>query len=222
MSRDAVNAGGKTASSAPNPAPEQQTEPLFPITTSGLDSYLSYRYDEATDSHSVVATQDLPANTHIAYITTHTPLPTPLYSTVQTSRSTHIELNSPLLYLNHSCQPTASITIFSPDAATGKYPATLPGDFTPGLNAPGSVKPGEHGIAGEVRVGERGVKKGEGVTFFYPCTEWSMGRGFECECRAVGCLGRIEGAKGLSGKQMEGRGKVAAWIAEMMRERDGE
>ncbi|KAK6439497.1 hypothetical protein LTR95_004299 [Oleoguttula sp. CCFEE 5521] len=206
----------------PSDASPRISEPLFPITTSSLDRFLAYEYDAATDSHSLIATRDLEPDTHIAYITTHTPEPTPLYSTVQTSRTTHIELNSPLLYLNHSCSPTASIHIFSPDPSTGQYPTTLPDDFTRGLNAPGSVEPGDHGIAGEVRVGEKGVRKEEGVTFFYPCTEWSMGRGFECKCDEEGCLGWIEGAKSLSRAQMQGKGQVAEWVWDMMRERHGE
>ncbi|OQO11814.1 hypothetical protein B0A48_03541 [Cryoendolithus antarcticus] len=206
----------------PSDASPRISEPLFPITTSSLDKFIAYEYDAATDSHSLIATRHLEPNTHIAYITTHTPEPTPLYSTVQTSRTTHIELNSPLLYLNHSCNPTASIHIFSPDPQTGTYPSSLPVRFTPGLNAPATVKSGERGIAGQVRVGEREVKKGEGVTFFYPCTEWSMGRGFQCACGEEGCLGRIEGAKGLSRTQMAGKGQVADWIVDMMQERDGE
>nr|OQO17683.1 hypothetical protein B0A51_16270 [Rachicladosporium sp. CCFEE 5018] len=204
----------------PSDASTRVSKPLFPITTPGLDSFLAYKYDPASDSHSLTATHDLPPDTHIAYITTHTPSPTPLYSTIQTSRTTHIELNSPLLYLNHSCSPTASIHIFSPDAGARVYPSTLPRGFEPGLNAPASVKPGEHGIAGEVRVGEKGVRKGESVTFFYPCTEWSMGRGFECRCGEERCLGWIEGAKGLRREEMGGKGEVASWIREGMRERD--
>eukprot|EP00798_Chlamydomonas_sp_ICE-L_P016717 gene16717-22986_t len=33
------------------------------------------------------------------------------------------------------------------------------------------------------------------VTFFYPSTEWDLGRPFTCSCGASNCLGRIEGAR---------------------------
>lgn len=35
-----------------------------------------------------------------------TPASEPTYATVQTGRDTHLNLNSDLLYINHSCEPT--------------------------------------------------------------------------------------------------------------------
>ena len=44
----------------------------------------------------------------------------------------------------------------------------------------------------------RKIEIGEELTFFYPSTEWSMDRGFECHCGTQECLGRIQGATHLS------------------------
>ena len=43
----------------------------------------------------------------------------------------------------------------------------------------------------------RKIQIGEQLTFFYPSTEWSMDRGFDCLCQSSGCLGYIKGAAHL-------------------------
>ncbi len=43
----------------------------------------------------------------------------------------------------------------------------------------------------------RKIEMGEELTFFYPSTEWSMDRGFECYCGSEKCLGMIQGAAEL-------------------------
>jgi len=50
------------------------------------------------------AEQSLPAGALLAKITTATEVPVPAYSSVQTPAG-HIELNSDLIYVNHSCSP---------------------------------------------------------------------------------------------------------------------
>lgn len=40
----------------------------------------------------------------------------------------------------------------------------------------------------------RDISENEDITFFYPSTEWSMVRPFECFCGAPSCLGTIQGA----------------------------
>lgn len=42
------------------------------------------------------------------------------------------------------------------------------------------------------------IEAGEELTFFYPSTEWSMNRGFDCLCQSENCLGRIQGAAHLA------------------------
>ena len=43
----------------------------------------------------------------------------------------------------------------------------------------------------------RNIEIGEELTFFYPSTEWSMDRGFDCICQSNNCLGCIKGAAHL-------------------------
>lgn len=43
----------------------------------------------------------------------------------------------------------------------------------------------------------RKIEIGEELMFFYPSTEWSMDRGFDCLCKSSGCLGYIKGAAHL-------------------------
>ncbi|MGB3508912.1 MAG: SET domain-containing protein-lysine N-methyltransferase [Microcoleaceae cyanobacterium] len=43
----------------------------------------------------------------------------------------------------------------------------------------------------------RKIEIGEELTFFYPSTEWSMDRGFDCICKSKNCLGSIQGAAHL-------------------------
>ena len=42
------------------------------------------------------------------------------------------------------------------------------------------------------------IEVGEEITFFYPSTEWSMNRAFDCFCNSEHCLGKIQGSKFLS------------------------
>ncbi|NES83862.1 MAG: SET domain-containing protein [Moorea sp. SIO2B7] len=41
------------------------------------------------------------------------------------------------------------------------------------------------------------IEIGEELIFFYPSTEWSMDRGFDCICQSENCLGYIQGAAHL-------------------------
>ncbi|EST08591.1 SET domain protein [Kalmanozyma brasiliensis GHG001] len=91
------------------------------------------------------------------------------YSTVQTGPETHIELNSDLLYCNHSCDPNVAFVIGDArDKASWKARA------------------------------EKDIKKGDILTFFYPSTEWHMSQPFDCSCGSSShCLGKIDGAHSI-------------------------
>jgi len=52
-----------------------------------------------------VSLVDLGAGALFVKIDTATPTSMPAYSTFQTSKDSHVELNSDLLYCNHSCDP---------------------------------------------------------------------------------------------------------------------
>ena len=174
-----------------------KTEPAFPITSQGLDKYFTYHsHGEDGLSNSLRAKVDLKAGQLIAYITTHTPQKAPAWSSVQTGPNSHIELNSPMLYINPSCSPNVEFRMVSPDA-DGKYPSASSYPIREGEPAPVA---GDYGVAGELRVSEsRDLKAGEDLSFFYPSTEWDMGKPFKCLCDAPKdvCLGEISGAKAV-------------------------
>jgi len=48
-----------------------------------------------------------------------------------------------------------------------------------------------------VLIALRNIEIGEEFTFFYPSTEWSMNRGFDCICQSENCLRYIQGAAHL-------------------------
>lgn len=70
----------------------------------------------------------------------------------------------------------------------------------------------------EVRVGDRDLKEGDELTFFYPSTEWEMDQPFECACGEEGCRGRIEGAGKMGEKGLEGYW-LNGHVREMLEER---
>ncbi|PNS15775.1 Histone-lysine N-methyltransferase, H3 lysine-4 specific [Sphaceloma murrayae] len=106
--------------SAPPPPPSAPTDPsvaqqtptgAYPLSLNDLTSLVAYHAHPAGLSiRSLVA---LPAGSVFTKITTSTPAPVKRWSTVQTSESTHIELNSALLYMNHSCDPSLEINVKS-------------------------------------------------------------------------------------------------------------
>lgn len=182
---------------------EGKTEPVYPITTLGLDRYFTYHsHGEDGLSNSLRAKVDVPAGQLVGYITTHTPLKKPAWSSVQTGPNSHIELNCPMLYINHSCAPNMEFHMVSPDA-NGNYPDSTTYPVQPGQPAPTS---GQFGIAGELRVAkDRDLKAGEDLSFFYPSTEWDMGKPFQCLCDAPRdiCMGKIQGAKHVDRKVLD-------------------
>ncbi|EPS44126.1 hypothetical protein H072_1840 [Dactylellina haptotyla CBS 200.50] len=62
-------------------------------------------YKEGSFSQYATASNPIPKNTVIADFSAATPATSKAYSSVQVSETEHIELNSDLLYSNHSCDP---------------------------------------------------------------------------------------------------------------------
>ena len=62
----------------------------------------------------------------------------------------------------------------------------------------------------------RKIKKGEELTFFYPSTEWSMDRGFDCLCQSENCLGKIQGAAHLPIEVLK-KYKLSQYIQQKLR-----
>ncbi|CAE6425931.1 hypothetical protein ACGC1H_004744 [Rhizoctonia solani] len=102
----------------------------------------------------------------------------------------HIELNSVLVYVNHSCSPNAAFDLDSSNKAEWNFRAL------------------------------RDIQPEEELTFFYPSTEWDMDQGFPCRCQAKNCLGYIRGAKYLSRAQVAEREFISAYISRLLDQRD--
>lgn len=176
-----------------------RTHPAFPLTTNDLEQIMQLEPAFA-GQWSIVSSMNQSSGSHLCYITTQTPCPVSTWSSVQTSKQSHIELNSALVYMNHSCAPTVEIEVFSPDE-NGLY---------------------VNGRAGEVRVVKgRDLQKGEELTFFYPSTEYISPRPFKCLCTAGKgiCIGVQEGACSLD-VQVLARHFINKHIYQLLGERD--
>jgi len=199
---------------------EHDTDPLtttsaYPLSVNNLEKLMDFVHTPA--GLCVVSKVSLPAGAHFTYLTAHVPQQKKSWKTIQTSTSTQTDPQSALLYMNHSCAPSIEVHTFSPNEL-GEYPRVPPGGNRNGeiigINA--------YGIAGEVRVArDRGIEPGDALTFFYPSTEWSMDRPFDCLCGAGEgkCLGVVSGASSIDSKTMQ-RWYFNDHIHELARQRD--
>ncbi|WWC94790.1 hypothetical protein V866_001640 [Kwoniella sp. B9012] len=188
-------------------APQQWTKPTY-SNTHGGKTYRPTHPDlfkvEFTPPQSggeeyssrLVAVRDFEPNERITKLTNISLAPEKAYSSVQFGKGQrdHLELNSDLLFMNHSCSPTAEIHLTS--------------------NNPDQW---------EVRTTSKGLKTGDAITFFYPSTEWDMAQGFQCACGFENCLGEIKGAKHISLEELESRSYVNEHIRQLKEtQRQGE
>ncbi|KAI9633951.1 uncharacterized protein MKK02DRAFT_38621 [Dioszegia hungarica] len=144
--------------------------------------------DEESFSSKLVALEDFPPNSDITKLTNLSRAPVKAYSSVQhgVGPNDHFELNSDLLFMNHSCAPSVYVAL-----------------------------PPNRSSEWRVKAGPQGIQRGQDMTFFYPSTEWDMAQGFDCNCGATNCLKSIRGAKYLSLSELEERGHVNEHIREM-------
>lgn len=147
---------------------------------------------EESFSSRLVASREYGAGEVICHLENVSQAHEKAYSSVQygPGETDHLELNSDLLFMNHSCAPTVELDLSSP-------------------------RP-EHWSVRTLQV----VRTGEPLTFFYPSTEWNMAQGFDCSCGAETCLRRISGAKCLSLDELERRGGLSRHIRTLKREQD--
>ncbi|KAF4975453.1 hypothetical protein FZEAL_7750 [Fusarium zealandicum] len=117
-----------------------------------------------------------------------TPASEPTYATVQTGRDTHLNLNSDLLYINHSCEPTLLFDV---------------GNFNI-LVGPKGLKAGDELTVREPPYHSNPVLQLTRIQFFYPSTEWHMAQPFDCLCGTPTCRGRIAGARDMTEAQLDG------------------
>ncbi|ODA82028.1 hypothetical protein RJ55_00533 [Drechmeria coniospora] len=117
----------------------------------------------------------------------------PTYATVQIGRDRHMSLNSDLLYINHSCEPSLV------------SPPTRP-SFPTQLSLSGSRVASAYIDTGSMSIlaGPKGLRHGDELTYFYPSTEWHMAQPFSCHCGTPACRGTISGARDMTAEQLEG------------------
>ncbi|WWC71914.1 uncharacterized protein I206_105873 [Kwoniella pini CBS 10737] len=132
-------------------------------------------------SSKLIAIKDFKPNEIITKLTNLSIAPEKAYSSVQfgSGKRDHLELNSDLLFMNHSCSPTAEIHLPSNNLQNWEVRTTL-----------------------------KGLKEGEAITFFYPSTEWDMAASFKCNCGSENCLGEIKGAKHIPINDLEDRSYI--------------
>ncbi|KAG9018898.1 hypothetical protein FRB90_008479 [Tulasnella sp. 427] len=102
----------------------------------------------------------------------------------------HVELNSDLVYVNHSCEPNVAFDLSAPN----------PDDW-------------------HVRALKE-IPVGEPLTFFYPSTEWEMAQPFRCTCNTETCLGEVKGASALTSDELRKRGFINSFILKKVQEGD--
>ena len=173
--------------------------PSFPITQNNLQDIMEYCLTPYRQT-SVRSRVARPRGAHLAYVSTHYAVPEATWSSIQTSRTDHVEFNSGLVYMNHSCAPTVELEVHPPEAQ-GRYP---------------------NGVAGEVRVArDRDLQVGDELVWFYPSTEWASAKPFQCLCGAEGegCIGMHRGSKYLPREQLE-RYFVNRHVHDLVAERD--
>jgi len=103
----------------------------------------------------------------------------------------HVELNSDLVYVNHSCKPNVAFDLSSPDLCKWHVRAL------------------------------EDIQVGTTLTFFYPSTEWDMDQPFDCQCNTDSCLKRIQGAAYLSREELNKRKFINSYIWVLVNQRDG-
>lgn len=84
------------------------TKSIYPLSTNDLEALSRYS-PNAKEPNALLSKVSLPAGSLFANIATATEVPKKSWSTVQVSEDKHIELNSALVYLNHSCVPSMEL-----------------------------------------------------------------------------------------------------------------
>lgn len=84
------------------------SKPTYPLSSNQLEGLVSY-VPSAEEPCSIVSKVDLPAGSVLTPIISSTQTSVKAYSSVQVTKDEHIELNSALLYMNHSCDPSVEL-----------------------------------------------------------------------------------------------------------------
>ncbi|OAV95674.1 hypothetical protein PTTG_04808 [Puccinia triticina 1-1 BBBD Race 1] len=148
------------------------------------DQFEIFHGPEGCFDSKLISLQDFPAGQVLATLGQECKVSqTKAYTSVQfdddavAPKKAHFELNSELVYINHSCEPNVAFDL------------------------PGGWKGLEEGRWCLRSLSE--IKKGEALTFAYFSTEWHMAQPFQCKCGSRNCLGMIQGAKHLDKETLD-------------------
>ncbi|KAF9978684.1 hypothetical protein BGZ73_001039 [Actinomortierella ambigua] len=178
-------------------------------------------YSEGSYNSRLVASRAYSKGEIICKVEGTTPGPKK-YTSVQVSKTEHIELNSDLVFMNHSCNPTVNLNtddmtiVAVQDVKEGK--STFPPSF-PLIPAPVLSHTREDLGTGTKHFKSDSSSPGDSLTFFYPSSEWEMDQPFPCWCGDDKCVKQIQGAKFLS-KEVMSRYWTACHIKDLLDERD--
>lgn len=103
------------------------SKPTYPLSENNLEGLVSY-VPSAEEPESLVSKVALPAGSVLTPITSGTETTTKAYSSVQVAEDRHIELNSALLYMNHSCEPSVEVDTAKMEIRVSRYRDLKVGD----------------------------------------------------------------------------------------------
>ena len=108
----------------------------------------------------------------------------------------HIEVNTDLLYVNHSCDPNVAFEV--PPGGTDGWEVRALKDLAEGevsFDRKSSMPVSCYSAHGSVA--DTSSLSLQIMTFAYWTTEWDMDQPFDCLCDTARCVGRVTGAKDM-------------------------
>lgn len=105
-------------STAANPAWPQPSHPTLINVVKSSTAFSSY----------AISLVSRPAGNHFARITKHYVVPSRTFATVETPNGRHIDLNSDLFYINHSCNPSLEFDMALMEVRVSRYRELRKGD----------------------------------------------------------------------------------------------
>ncbi|ETN37960.1 uncharacterized protein HMPREF1541_07583 [Cyphellophora europaea CBS 101466] len=103
------------------------SKPRYPLSANQLESLVEY-VPSTGEPFSIISKVSSPAGSVLTPITSATKTDIKAYSSVQVSRTQHVELNSALLYMNHSCAPSVEVDTSKMEVRVSRHRDLRAGD----------------------------------------------------------------------------------------------
>ena len=121
----------------------------------------------------------------------------PTTYTIQLSETQHCNVQAPLMYTSHSCQPNTRI-VFTPNTIS-----SLSSTISPTINTKQTNISSFSDTIYVNLIAIHDIEPKTLISFDYCTSEWQMASPFPCNCGAPNCRGIIEGYKHLLYNQPE-------------------